>query len=847
MQRRTTRLWLAALAAFLLVPAPAAAQVLPDPPAVISPLKVEPDRNGVNLNTGKITIDVPSLGVPAAPRLHWDRVQNAAPYMRGTIITGDTPVMNYSATTIDGSSESFGCYEFECGSVAANGSTFVGTGIHHQNGRYQRGNSGEVYHFNLTSVDSVANTTRTVQSYASDIVYPDGEKLFFSYDTVGCTTGVTCYRPNRIETNAGYFITVSYWCDDISQICWSEPKDAILYAASAPTTPLQSLHYDYAAGTVTDIGGRVWHVSGLAGTLGSNIEGAGGTVQLPTETSNMLTVAPVSGLLLVGSVDRDGVGWNYAYLNAVYNPRGNFGDYRYDRVTVTGPNGYSMAYDMGSTGFTGGWRNITTKSTDALGRQTSYGYDSDARLTKVTLPEGNYTQLGYDACGNVLTKTSVAKAGSGLANIVESAVYPDDSNCRTLGVLQFRPSSFTDARGKVTNYSWNSDGQLLQQLDPADTAGVRRQTDVTYTTVTPPLGGAISRKTTVRVCNQTTPPATCASPSASHTDYTYFGYTFLPATVTVTDDATGVSETTTYTYDNAGRVTSVQGPQNGVSGTKYFRYDIYGRKIWEIGASDASGKRLAKNFFYRDSDDKVYRVNTGTVTCASDCNTDPLTLSLLEQLDYTIDGRRNVVRDKRRLSSTNYTVTDRTFLDRGLLECGIVRMNVAVLPSSITCTLGTAGTDGPDRITKNTYDNAGQLLKVQKAYLITTANGFPANLQQDYVTYAYTPNGKQQFVTDANGNKAQFTWDGFDRLIKWNFPSPTTAGTVSTTDYEQYTYDPAGNRLSLRRRDGRTLTFTYDNLNRMLSKLVPDGCPPIQPVGTGCPAASATGTFRHAR
>src|SRR5439155_1961996 len=48
------------------------------------------------------------------------------------------------------------------------------------------------------------------------------------------------------------------------------------------------------------------------------------------------------------------------------------------------------------------------------------------------------------------------------------------------------------------------------------------------------------------------------------------------------------------------------------------------------------------------------------------------------------------------------------------------------------------------------------------------------------------------------------------------------------------------NRLSLRRRDGRTLTFTYDNLNRMLSKLIPDGCPPIQPPGTGCPAASAT-------
>ncbi|MFL6740825.1 MAG: RHS repeat-associated core domain-containing protein [Sphingomicrobium sp.] len=117
------------------------------------------------------------------------------------------------------------------------------------------------------------------------------------------------------------------------------------------------------------------------------------------------------------------------------------------------------------------------------------------------------------------------------------------------------------------------------------------------------------------------------------------------------------------------------------------------------------------------------------------------------------------------------------------------------------------------------------------------------------MTYGYTLNGRQQFVTDANGNKAQYKYDGHDRLQCWIFPSKTTAGIVSGDcvaaqpaggDYEKYTYDAAGNRLSLRRRDGRTLTFTYDNLNRMLSKLIPDGCPPIQPSGTGCPASTAT-------
>jgi YD repeat-containing protein len=32
-----------------------------------------------------------------------------------------------------------------------------------------------------------------------------------------------------------------------------------------------------------------------------------------------------------------------------------------------------------------------------------------------------------------------------------------------------------------------------------------------------------------------------------------------------------------------------------------------------------------------------------------------------------------------------------------------------------------------------------------------------------------------------------------------------------------------GNRLSLRKRDGRIITYAYDALNRMTSKTIPDG------------------------
>ncbi len=844
---------LAAVAVFLLpLGSQGVAQNTPnDPPSVISPLKIEDDRNDVNLESGKIDLDVPSLSVPAAPRLKWDKVQNSAPYMRGTQATSaQLPPASYSVTTRDGSSESFRCLDWDCTSVTLSGSTFVPTGTHHQNGRYTVANSGEVYHFNVVSTDSVTGSTRTVQSYASSIDYADGERITFTYDSAGCGLA-TCYRPNRIETNVGYFITVTYQCADITQSCWAQPLDAKLYAASDPNTPLQSLHYTFNGGTITatDIGGRVWTIAGANNQLGLSVQSISGTVQLPTEGSNSVSIGVAPNASLLGSFVRDGVTWTYAYTSPVLNPWSAYTDYYYTKVTVTGPNGYSMAYDMDTSyhSLAFMFMNVIKRSTDALGRQTSYLFDQGTRLIRVTLPEGNYVQLVYDGCGNITTKTSVAKPGSGLANIVESAAYPPDGSCIGIGTNQYRPNSYTDARGKVTNYAWNSGGQLTQQLDPANAAGVRRQTDTTYT-----LTGTLSRKTKVLVCNQTTPPATCPALSASHTEYSYFGNTFLPAAVTEKDEATGATRVTTYAYDGAGRVLSIQGPQNGVSGTKYFRYDVYGRKTWEIGAADANNLRIARHFTYRDSDDQVTKVETGTVACPSNCNIDPLALTLLEQTDTSYDSRRYAIREAISSGGANYRVTDRSFLDRGLADCTTVRMNFAALQtpnSASACTLYTTGAQGPDRITRNLYDNAGQLTKIQKAFGVTTANGFPATLQQDYVTYAYTANGKQQFVTDANGNKAQFKYDGFDRPECWIFPSKTTPGTVSGDcvsaqpaggDYEKYTYDAAGNRLSLRRRDGRTLSFTYDNLNRMVSKLIPDGCPPIQPPGTGCPAASAT-------
>jgi YD repeat-containing protein len=825
----TSRACLPALFAIFIPAAAVAQNVPPDLPTVISPLKSEPDPNGVNVLDGMTIVDTPAvLSAPGAPRLTFDRVENATPYISGDINHNapDQPMASsWSAHFGQDRSESFQCVnDDQCHSVTYSGSNFTLA-----NRNVQQASSGALFVFDVLQSKIVNTSKTTEQRYASSVQYPDGEQISYTYQEgfvsgssyPSCTSSPSgnCqsyFRTTRVSSSTGYYITIDYQYTgtDAANSLWKVPAQTTLYSPS--NVLIRRLVYsgttitDY-GNNPTNVGGRVFTKSATGGVGG--LETNNGSIALPGEGSNQLSIVGSTShgtttFPLIDSVTRDGVPWVYTYANARSVAVNNSYALRYDSLTVTGPNGYGVTYMM-DPNVPFPYRNILKTRTDALGHSTNYTYDYSRgdRLVGIAMPEGNAVNLTYDDCGNILTKTSVAKAGSGLSNLVESAVYPDPGLPENLcpSVLSYRPTSSTDALGRVTNYTYNSLGQLTQQLDPA-VNGIRRQTNITYQLI-----GGISRATAVEICGG----ASCTGNAESRTEYTYWGSTNLPLTVTQVDEATAQTRTTTYNYDPAGRVASIDGPLSGTADAKYFQYDNFGRNIWEVGELAPNNLRLAKKFTYRDSDDKVTSVQSGTVACTSGCDIAALTLTVLQQTDTTYDSRRYPIREATYKGTTTYSVTDRSFLDRGLNDCTTVRMNLGSLPAATApgaCSLGTQGTQGPDRITKNLYDNAGQLTKVQKAYLTSD--------QADYVAYTYTQNGKQQTVTDANGNKAQFVYDGFDRLSQWQFPSPTTPGTVNAADYEQYAYDGAGNRTCLRKRDGSKLTYSYDALNRMLSKVV---------------------------
>ncbi|MEN2710536.1 RHS repeat domain-containing protein [Sphingomonas sp. NPDC092331] len=272
--------------------------------------------------------------------------------------------------------------------------------------------------------------------------------------------------------------------------------------------------------------------------------------------------------------------------------------------------------------------------------------------------------------------------------------------------------------------------------------------------------------------------------------------------------------------------------------TTGLRYDVAGQLVGMIspdpGGTGSPHYPAVRTTYNQDG--KVVKVETGDLSAWQSENVLPINWSgftLFRQALTGYDSEGRKIWEKKADAAGNVlALTQFSYDVESRLECTAVRMNPAAfgsLPGA--CVQGTQGSDGPDRIARNLYDAAGQLVQVRK--------GVGTSLDQAYATYGYTPNGKQEYVVDANGNRARLTYDGFDRQAQWQFPAasaPTgfnpatpasalaSAGAVNSYDYEAYGYDANGNRTTMRKRDGRAFTYVYDALNRMTSKIVPDAC-----------------------
>jgi len=618
-------------------------------------------------------------------------------------------------------------------------------------------------------------------------------------EELNCLVPAAYFRLRTVTSSGNYKLTVNY-ATDIA-LPANEPPPPNWYKrtniqftnlAGAPS-PLPTITY---GGTstldITDTGGRLWKVTmGPAGPTG---------IRRPGAAADTTTIAYSGGI--VSSVTNEGVARTYA-RSVVGNTA---------TMTVTDPLSNTRVITSDLT------KGRPTSFKDELNRTTSFQYDSNSRLTRTTAPEGNYVQLAYDARGNVTTTTAVAKSGSGLANIVASASY--DATCSNI-VKCNKPNSTTDARGNVTDYTYDAThGGLLTVTAPAPTGGaVRPQTRFSYTQVTAVTGEPVSMLTGSSAC-QTTSSCTGAADETRTT--TAYGTTNLLPTNTTRANGTGtLSATTTMTYDNIGNMLTVDGPLTATADTTRYRYNAARQVIGVIGP-DPDGAGTLKHRATRNTytNGLLTKVERGTVNSQSD--TDWNNFAPLETVDIAFDANARITSGKLSGGGTAFALAQASYDTLGRPECSAVRMNTATygsLPAS-ACTLGTQGSFGPDRIAKTIYDNASQVLQQQVAVGTTDA--------ATEATFTYSNNGRLQTLKDAENNLTTYEYDGFDRLQKTRMPNtPKGSGTSSVTDYEQLTYDANSNVTNRRLRDAQSIIFTYDKLNRPTLKNLPGGEPDV--------------------
>jgi RHS repeat-associated protein len=776
----------------LCLPSPALAQAVP------APKFTSPDANGVDLTTGLPWVAVEEGGIGSGPgRVSMQRIYAEGAGWIDNWSGGLYPVSSGGVTKMyvqfGGVSDTFSGSGTSWTSDKADGATLTvdGQGFWHYTSR-----DGTSIEFDAaktdagTFVNSVQNCPGSDASTCQvplSITQPSGLTFYLGWDSVHlcqdlpgepCAIIHTYQRLSSVTSSASYQLAIGYASDSIGS--WPNPNPdwfkrtaaGFSNGANPPPTPV-TINYAYGTNTVsvTDPASRTWVF-----TTDTNERLTG--IQRPGSTSNNVSYAYGTGGTIT-SATKDGVTTNYALSGSTMTVTDALAQ---QSVVTSDPNiGRPTSYR------------------DPLSRTTGYQYDGNGRLTQITQPEGNYTQYAYDARGNVTTTTSVAKTGSGLANIVTSASF--DSSCTNV-VTCNKPSSTTDAKGNVTTYTYDpTHGGVLTITRPAPTTGaVQPQTRFTYAQVTGASGDLVYMPTAVSACQSL---ASCAGTADETRTTVAYDINLLPTSITRQNGDGTLAATTTTTYDSHGNTITVDGPLAGTADTWAYKYDMADQMVGAISPDPDGGASLnnrAVRITYRP-DGQVSRQEVGTT--AGQTDTDWASFTPLQTVDIAFDGNSRPVTSRLSASGSDYSLTQISYDALGRTDCTAVRMNTAIygsLPVS-ACTLGTQGSFGPDRVSQTVYDAAGQVTQVKVG--VGTANAATER------TLTYSNNGKLATLKDANTNITSYTYDGFDRL-------QTT--TFADTSHEDLAYDANSNVTSRTNRAGQAITYSYDALDRPMHK-----------------------------
>ncbi len=438
---------------------------------------------------------------------------------------------------------------------------------------------------------------------------------------------------------------------------------------------------------------------------------------------------------VVRMTDAQGHVTTYSYdpkgnLTTATDANGNITRYEYNyrgqTTKVIDPLGGTTNYTYGSMGCTtgcGGGSDKLTSITDPAGNTTTYTYDTAGRLIKETDPEGHETLFTYDPAGNVASKTD--------ANGV-TVTYAYDP------VKRLTQATYPDPTQNVS-YTYNAPGKVLSVTDPSGT------TTYAYDSI----GSPLSETKAIDGDNYTTSYSYNAA--GSLTSITYPG-----------------GRTTSYNYDQVGRIASVTESKNGTT-----------RNV--ISGITYNANSLVSQMTH----------GNGIVTSKT---YDPLNaLSSLQigphkHLTYTRDAIGNItaITDQLDPAKTKSFVYDPLY-----------RLTQAI---------------GPWETLQYGYDPVGnrttESMNTSTTSYAYTANKLTSSTGSKTFAFAYDNNGNTVME-----NQRQFVYNQNQRLIR---------ALEGTTVLGEYVYNAKGQRVK-KTAGGQTTLYHYDLQGNLIAESTADG------------------------
>ncbi len=430
------------------------------------------------------------------------------------------------------------------------------------------------------------------------------------------------------------------------------------------------------------------------------------------------------------------------------------------------------------------------QETGGAGQATSYAYDSNNNLQAITDPLSHVTQRTFDPLNRLIKATDPAKS--------VTTITFDTMN---------RPISVTNANGGITTYVFDGFGDLIQRVSPdTGTTVYHYDPDGNLTQSIDGSGATVnySYDALDRILSASFPADAKENVAYS---YDQSGYGFSAGHLTTVTDAVGtlsrsydergnvLSETrvgggatlsTTYTYDAAGRISSITYPSGWM--IAYTR-DTMGRvkAVNAQGTGGATATPVVSNVTYQPfgpmnaltfgngiSEARAFDLDY-RLTSVADTGTNPVSI-----LGYSYDAANDVLSVTDGVTASNSQTLAYDTLNRLTSAAGgfgSLGYTYDALSNRLTDSLGgsTTTTYGyaakSNQLASATASGAAQAVTYTKAGNI---NGFnPAAGAITSLTYNQA--GQLATVMAGGNTVAQYTYDAFGhRMVRVGAITGTT-------------------------------------------------------------------------